>query len=127
MTEALNPQAVFETVARHLFAQSRQALVDGECYYRTPDGLRCAAGCMIPDEAYDPAMENKLIRHVVENFPQVSHLQPVLKLLQGLQSVHDDNNAWFSVTTMRRQLHSVGFDHGLDTDFLNTLSFTSEE
>ena len=29
------------------------------CDYRSPNGRRCAAGLLIPDEKYDPVMENK--------------------------------------------------------------------
>ena len=31
----------------------------GKCVYRGQDGQRCAAGCLIPDEAYDPSFEYK--------------------------------------------------------------------
>lgn len=29
----------------------------GDCLYRTPEGNKCAVGCLIPDEVYTPDME----------------------------------------------------------------------
>jgi hypothetical protein len=55
---------IFETVKNHLLTQGKKAWVfqddpdqPGPCLYRTDDGLRCAVGCLIPDELYDPRME----------------------------------------------------------------------
>lgn len=31
---------------------------DAHCMYRNEQGLRCAVGCLIPEEAYDPAAES---------------------------------------------------------------------
>lgn len=58
-------QEIFDTVARHLLNQGkRSAVVDSDiggngCRYRTDDGLMCAVGCLINDEAYAPDLEGK--------------------------------------------------------------------
>lgn len=65
---AWSPEAigVFERVRTHLLTQAVPATMTastGECMYRiqpTENGLpvlRCAVGCLITDEAYDPKME----------------------------------------------------------------------
>lgn len=46
-----------EKILAHLKAQGRQAVKGCGCGYRTDDGLRCAVGCLIADEHYNPACE----------------------------------------------------------------------
>lgn len=71
MTE-MTAQQVYDTVCAHLAAQARRSLVermglgpwgdtgsDTTCMYRSPDGLRCAIGCLIPDSEYHPEMERR--------------------------------------------------------------------
>ena len=46
----MNRQEVFDKVAIHLLTQNAKALNSGGlCVYKTPNGLRCAVGCLIPD------------------------------------------------------------------------------
>lgn len=59
----MNKAEIFEKVQTHLLAQKcRSAGINPQtenfiCLYRGPEGLMCAAGCLIPDELYDPSME----------------------------------------------------------------------
>lgn len=50
-------QQVFSIVYLHLISQNSKAARDGKCYYRTPDGRKCAIGILIPDENYDQSLE----------------------------------------------------------------------
>ena len=53
-------QETFDTVVAHARKQKCQAYDKGKgvwCCYRTEDGKKCFAGCLIPDELYDPEME----------------------------------------------------------------------
>ena len=52
-------QAIANTVFAHLRKQGRRAVdkVRDVCVYRTADGLKCAVGCLIPDELYDKGIE----------------------------------------------------------------------
>lgn len=50
-------QEELDAVVQHLYKQGRPAAEDGTCKYRTADGLMCAVGCRIPDEAYSPLMD----------------------------------------------------------------------
>ncbi len=54
-------QEVFDIVFKHLLKQGRKSMGDhngiDKCLYRSPDGAKCAAGALIPDECYTPKME----------------------------------------------------------------------
>jgi hypothetical protein len=50
-------QEIYDNVKSHLLAQGCRASKDGICRYRTPEGLKCAAGCLIPDSLYRESME----------------------------------------------------------------------
>lgn len=45
---------IVELVTKHLLAQGKRSKEAGtlKCLYRGPHGLRCAIGCLIPDELY---------------------------------------------------------------------------
>lgn len=50
----MNRQEIFDRITEHLLKQNRKAVsVDkygySSCRYKTPDGLKCAIGCLIPD------------------------------------------------------------------------------
>jgi hypothetical protein len=132
-------QAIFETVARHLFAQGKPA--NGEytrivrqdvrynatgCMYRGPDNTRCAVGVLIPDEAYRPEMEGRGAVAVLEmchDQPWAAALYEHRHLLRALQLVHDGPVFWESTAEARRVLKENAADFKLDTKFLDDLSF----
>jgi len=67
---------------------------DGEsCLYRGPNGTKCAVGMFIPDELYDPRMDElSFIDHVVKFFPKIKSVLPLdLKALCKLQDIHDQS------------------------------------
>jgi hypothetical protein len=55
----MNIQIAFNKVVRHLLKQKQAARAGGRCVYRSPEGLKCAVGCLISDKAYDPFIEGK--------------------------------------------------------------------
>ena len=73
----------------------------GLCEYRTPDGAKCAIGCMIPDEYYDKNMEGNsaddlfgdvyrdidLTGHIEERFGSIRDVPN--SFFDRLQHVHD--------------------------------------
>jgi hypothetical protein len=69
----------------------------GDCRYRTPDGLKCAAGIFIPDSIYRPEMENSVLSIILNRYPDLrSYLQTLMDdnsidKLTYLQRVHDDS------------------------------------
>ena len=82
-------QEAFTAAFLGLKAQGfRQAAIpDGPCAYRTPDGLKCALGHLIPDDKYRPDMESWGVNDLLEN--QVLTPQGPRNLLYQLQAIHD--------------------------------------
>ncbi len=83
-------QEVFDIVYRHLMKQMRKCTDDGTevgtCMYRGLEGMKCAAGVLIPDDNYDSEMENCTWMRLVheKKVPEDHH-----KLIARLQRVHD--------------------------------------
>jgi len=81
-------QEVFDKVVAHLKAQGKQSLKGDSCKYRGSMGMKCAVGCLIPDEEYSSELEGKTVRSPeLVNLPSLRHLN--LELLWDLQGVHD--------------------------------------
>lgn len=101
----MTPQEVFDTVANHLRKQGQRARVANPnfrpgfhgteeiCAYRSPEGLRCAVGCLIKDEDYVPSMEGQTVDSLVEEF-DLPYLFSHHLLLGRLQELHDYEGAW---------------------------------
>ena len=83
-------QEVFNIVSTHLLTQGQMSLnTNGDCAYRGENGLMCAAGILIPDEAYRPGMEtlrwSTLIdRKLIEN--------KFRDEINDLQNIHDSGS-----------------------------------
>lgn len=102
MSDLLNKQQVFDKVAAHLLAQkitsSKSHIVGGSCLYRGPNGTKCAVGCLIPDDLYEPSMEGKSVPGSGDFDMYLSTVGKVLTqivekdtfpLLAALQLLHD--------------------------------------
>lgn len=89
----MTDQEAFETMVRHLRRQGkRSANANGTCLYRGPDGLRCAVGCLIPDDQYKRSLEGKAAEFITKNVPALRHIGGWL--LSEMQSVHDEFDPW---------------------------------
>lgn len=90
----MNNQEAFDKIAEHLLTQKVQARNDADtnCAYRGRGGTKCAVGCLIPDELYDPDMEGEDAGMLPELFPQLKPLIYGLniKLLTEIQFMHDN-------------------------------------
>lgn len=134
-------QRYFDTVVRHLVAQGRRAYGGGivrqgdgvSCRYRAAVGdeiLKCAIGCLIPDDQYAPAMEGQTVTAIVsthdffKRFPWVRAAYVHKGLLRRLQSAHDRRAAG---ETLRDLLLDIALDYGLNTDAVPDLSAFPEE
>lgn len=96
----MNKQETFDYVVSFLVAQGKQAVavvksnVTGQmvCAYRAPDGCKCAAGCLIPDDKYNPKWEGVAVVNSSVDVNDVStYLQAEhdLHLVSKLQQAHD--------------------------------------
>lgn len=119
----MKKQEVFDAVAKHLIRQNRPAQVEGSCKYRTPSGLKCAAGCLITDCEYKPEMEGLGVESLCVSGDLPERLKPHVKLLSVLQRVHDmfSPGADFKVD---RGIMAYP-DYGFDTQ--NPISYTLKE
>lgn len=122
MEQQLSAQQIFDRVATHLLTQGRRSLrfrpgssLPEGCAYRGTEGLRCAIGCLISDESYDPRMEGRSVHYLVEDnagratFPDLEPLWPHYELLRRLQKVHDESEPPFWLG----QLRAIASEFGL--------------
>ena len=78
-------QEVFDHVSKHLLKQGERSRDEsGGCLYRHED-LKCAAGCLIGDDEYDPNIEGFTWETLSrKKFPK-NHAD----LIETLQFIHD--------------------------------------
>ena len=81
----------FDAVKTHLLTQNVQAYNpdNSVCQYRTPKGLKCAIGCLIPDSEYGPHFESMSLSGVQLACPSLRGLD--YDFLSDLQRLHDGN------------------------------------
>jgi len=108
-------QQVFDQVAIHMIKQGKKSLTGvGNCAYRGVDGLKCAAGCLIADDEYNPAfdIENNSWYKLVDNGYVPDYHS---KLIIQLQRLHDNSpeRHWES------ELRGMAFGRGLSDEVLN--------
>lgn len=93
-----NNQDAFDKVLKAIrlqnYIQSQDPLTEA-CWYRGPDGLRCAAGHLLPNNLYRKSMEGKTIGALFLNFSNIRDYFHNVNdmLLSDLQSAHDSNLA----------------------------------
>jgi len=116
-------QNLFDTVAKHLLTQKKQAFkmvptTDGKtmvkkCLYRADDGSKCAVGCLIRDDLYTPSIEGSFWNKELHKLLEASLGRTLdiadLNMLSDLQSAHDSlpPDAWPS------ELKNLAGKHGL--------------
>lgn len=83
-------QEVFDQVAKHLLIQNKKsedAKPYPTCFYRGPNGLMCAAGCLISDSEYNEVFEEKPWGDLVlDHCITLKHSS----LITRLQNIHDN-------------------------------------
>ena len=115
-------QRTFDKVAAHLLKQNAKSRSTTQawatCAYRGVGGLKCAVGCLIPDDLYSPRIEGSVYAlpiHVLAYLIElpVDHELRVrasrMHFLSKLQMIHDaaSPEAW------RRVLHAFGVEFSL--------------
>ena len=122
----MNKQKTFETVAKHLFQQGKQATDEaGSCVYRAYDGSQCAVGCLIPDELYVKELEGTAVGNIFRKFPEIVDFigSENLSMLARLQHIHDSRRYWESTEDMKTALEECADDYDLQSGFLAELKF----
>jgi len=117
----MDEQVIYDKVCAHLAQQKTKSKVDGAdvCCYRTPDGKRCAIGCLIPDEMYRPEMEIDIhgkpgasvfrLMDVSADFRALIGIENLM-LCTHLQRAHDFSN---SPRRLKRRLLELAEIFGL--------------
>ena len=124
----MNAQEIFDTVAKHLFAQGHRAVGDDGasarevCLYRAPNGDKCAFGVLIPNECYDPLMENHTARQVIYGWACLEQFEDHVNLIGAMQRLHDAEYAWFSGERLKDRLREVAEDFALSITVLDGLT-----
>jgi hypothetical protein len=113
-------QKAYEAIRAHLIQQGRPAMdpMTGSCFYRAVDGLKCAVGCLISDEAYHEALE--------DNTPMDDRVQEALRksgwdftlggyqFLRELQETHDKWQKSDGVDFVIERIDAAAENYGLE-------------
>lgn len=90
----MNKQQLFDKVATHLLTQMKQSKDGQSCVYRSPNGNKCAVGCLITDEYYSRRLEGFNVNDdavkdaVIGSVGRLSEAS--FNMLYHLQAVHDE-------------------------------------
>jgi len=123
----MTPQEIFDKAVDGMLKQGVQSMNEcGSCVYRSSDGLKCAVGHVIPDELYDPGMDDQttlldgtaieaILRHY-DDLPAWMHEHKVL--LTRLQTAHDGPLGWVGGpnSLLKKRLVDVAEDYDLKFD-----------
>jgi hypothetical protein len=89
-------QGLFNDIVSHLRAQNAVSQDDvpsraGRCKFRSSTGLKCAVGCLIPDDQYEATMESLATDLVIGMLksPLKEKLNKHMGLLLSMQIIHD--------------------------------------
>ena len=108
----MNEQNTFNVIVSHLMKQKARAVSDvGNCMYRGKNNMKCAVGCLIPDNLYDPKFEGRILVGRPSLVNLLEGLGHNIELLSELQYVHDKD----SVEHWLDNLTNVGEEFNLNT------------
>jgi hypothetical protein len=108
----MTPQQIYDKVCAHLAKQGHKAIGKrGGCVYRAENGDKCAAGCLIPDERYDPEMEYNTISYVLGKYSMPKFMNKNTDLIEALQDCHDGS---LGVDRLRKLLRDVAAEYSLN-------------
>jgi hypothetical protein len=111
----MTDQEVLDRVAEHLLRQNERSYAHGICAYRGAGGLKCAAGCIIPDHLYSPDMEGTgQLRDYGVRCAQVrdalGQVGANVNLVADLQGIHDRVSPEYWPTHLRAFAKSRDLD-----------------
>lgn len=117
----MTPQEIFDKVVVHLAIQGKQATEDNVCTYKSKDGLKCAVGCLIPDELYNDTMIGA-VDTLFNDHPAVKEYLGGcnMELLYELQIAHDTN--YGNDFGLEDKLMKIADNYDLDSSILNKVN-----
>jgi len=89
--QPIEAQELYDYIVEAIVKQGRPSVGDNDrCLYRGPDGLKCAAGHVIPDSFYSALMkENAGVFQLETEGRLPKSLIPHVNLMGYLQDAHD--------------------------------------
>lgn len=113
-------QQVFDQVVTHMIKQGERSIANGSmCLYRGPNGLMCAAGCLISDDEYQDYFDagggeggGNWSSMVVNQSAPDYHKDLIIKL----QRAHDQNGG---ISGVLHSMRLVGQCFELNLDVFN--------
>jgi hypothetical protein len=109
-----DPQVVFDIVVEHALRQNcRSTSLDNsnDCMYRGPNGTKCFAGALIPDDKYLPSFEGRgWITLIAKGCVESQNRE----LISALQEIHD----CYATKRWPEKLRELGKEKGLNVDKL---------
>lgn len=105
-------QEVFNIVSKHLLDQGQKSIEFGMCQYRGSNGMKCAAGALIPDNEYNSSFETNLWGDLVEKGIVENKF---VDEIDKLQVIHDfgPSDPEECVSTWKRKLIKFAEEHNL--------------
>lgn len=93
----MTKQEIFDIVSLHLLNQNEKSIAHSNlggitCKYRGSNNLRCAIGCLIPDQEYTENFEGDSLfdgSKLWIFFKSKNYSDESLYLMQKLQTIHD--------------------------------------
>lgn len=105
-------QQIFDIVLAGITAQNAFARDNNGCRYRTKNGLKCAAGMLIPDDIYQASMESLsvgVIGHKYDLWPEEFNL--FVRRLQRMHDMHSEAGGDF--IGWRQKMAEFAYKNGL--------------
>lgn len=116
--QGASAQNILNQVWEHLIEQNAACKdeITDKCLYRSPDGLKCAVGCLIADDEYEDWMDNTDEDEGSGWLAMATRLnQPKHRvLIADLQAVHDSNSYPHDVVEWKQNFKDVAEKHGLE-------------
>ncbi len=121
----MTSQEIFDTSVTALLKQGRRSVKpSGYCMFRGPNGTKCAVGHLIPDDDYDPRMDQTLGEDGLGNSYTLELVAQKLEtgqsFLFGLQRCHDKSSDTNFDSDFRHLARAFAEDHELNTSVLDT-------
>ncbi|WKV20533.1 hypothetical protein 16Q_140 [Pseudomonas phage 16Q] len=110
-------QEVFDQVVSHMLTQGERSEGDDGCVYRGPNGLKCAAGCLISDEEYNSDMDNNPEGTSWQDLAARDEVPSKhLALISRLQGIHDGIGTQYWPVMLQEEACQLGLKFNVSTE-----------
>lgn len=108
---ALNRQEAFNKVYVGLLTQNCKSISKGgSCVYRGQDNTKCAVGFLIPDDKYEPSMDEDATLWEVAKAAIPDYEESDYGFISHFRNIHDSDDP---VSTWKTKLTTMAVDNKL--------------